>query len=44
VGCAVAVADAHPLVLAQAALVLERRGGNGAIRELCEMILSQLKD
>jgi len=44
VGCAVAVADAHPQVLAQAALVLERRGGDGAIRELCEMILSQQKD
>lgn len=41
VGFPVAVADAHPRVLAQAALVLERRGGDGAIRELCELILDQ---
>ena len=39
VGCAVAVADAHPAVLAQADLVLEHSGGNGAIREICELIL-----
>jgi YrbI family 3-deoxy-D-manno-octulosonate 8-phosphate phosphatase len=41
VGCAVAVANAHPRVLAQAGLVLKQRGGDGAIRELCELILSQ---
>jgi N-acylneuraminate cytidylyltransferase len=40
VGCAVAVADAHPRVLAQAHLVLEHNGGDGAIRELCELILA----
>ena len=39
VGYAVAVADAHPAVLAQADQVLEHSGGNGAIREICELIL-----
>lgn len=39
VGCAVAVADAHPQVQAQALLVLDRPGGDGAIREICELIL-----
>lgn len=40
VGCAVAVADAEPAVLRQADLVLKRAGGHGAVRELCEIILS----
>ncbi len=39
VGCAVAVHDSHPDVLKVAHLVLERDGGQGAIRELCELIL-----
>jgi YrbI family 3-deoxy-D-manno-octulosonate 8-phosphate phosphatase len=39
VGCAVAVADAHPEVLAQADLVLTCNGGQGAVRELCELVL-----
>jgi YrbI family 3-deoxy-D-manno-octulosonate 8-phosphate phosphatase len=39
VSCAVAVADAHPEVLAQADLVLARNGGQGAVRELCELVL-----
>jgi YrbI family 3-deoxy-D-manno-octulosonate 8-phosphate phosphatase len=39
VGCAVAVADAHPEVLAQADLVLASKGGQGAVRELCELLL-----
>jgi N-acylneuraminate cytidylyltransferase len=43
VGCAVAVADAHPAVLAQADLVLENIGGNGAIRELCDLILEKME-
>jgi N-acylneuraminate cytidylyltransferase len=42
VGCAVAVADAHPDILAQVDLVLEHRGGHGAIREICEMILDKM--
>jgi len=39
VSCAVAVADAHPEVLAQADLVLSCDGGQGAVRELCELVL-----
>ena len=38
VGFGVAVADAHPKVRAMADLVLERRGGDGAVREICELI------
>ncbi len=42
VGCAVAVSDAVPEVLAQADLVLEKKGGHGAVRELCDLILSKI--
>lgn len=41
VGCAVAVADAHPTVRAAADLLLTRPGGHGAVRELCDMILAR---
>ena len=41
VGCPVAVADAHPAVLAQAALVLAHPGGDGAIREICDLIMER---
>jgi N-acylneuraminate cytidylyltransferase len=44
VGCAVAVADAHPAVLAQADITLEHNGGDGAIREICELILEKMRD
>ena len=40
VGFRVAVADAHPSVLAVADLVLAHPGGRGAIRELCDLILA----
>lgn len=43
VGWAVAVADAYPEVVRQADFVLTRRGGRGAVRELCELILSSTK-
>lgn len=39
VGWPVAVADAHPLVLEEARVVLHRRGGDGAVRELIERVL-----
>lgn len=39
VGCAVAVADSHPQVLAQADIILQHNGGQGAVRELCELLL-----
>ena len=40
VACGVAVADAHPEVLRAADMVLSRRGGQGAVRELCDLILA----
>jgi len=41
VGCAVVVADAHPAAAAEADLRLQRRGGRGAVRELCDLIIQQ---
>lgn len=41
-GHAVAVADAHPTVLAQADLVLQNCGGYGAVRELCDLIIKSM--
>jgi YrbI family 3-deoxy-D-manno-octulosonate 8-phosphate phosphatase len=43
VGCAVAVADAHAEVKAAADVVLAARGGRGAVREICDLILSRLE-
>lgn len=40
VGWPVAVADAHPAVLAAARLVLARRGGEGAVREVCDLVVA----
>jgi N-acylneuraminate cytidylyltransferase len=40
VACAFAVADAHPEVLSQADRILQHRGGHGAVRELCDLILA----
>ncbi|MBI4402325.1 MAG: acylneuraminate cytidylyltransferase [Nitrospirae bacterium] len=42
VGCGIAVADAHPLVRDQAAIVLHAEGGRGAVREVCDLILERL--
>ena len=39
VGVSVAVADAHPLVLREADLVTVNAGGNGAVREVTDIIL-----
>ena len=39
VGWPIAVADATPEVLAGARLVLRRRGGDGAVRELSDLIV-----
>jgi len=44
VGCAVVVADAQPAALRQADLVLNRNGGHGAVRELCDLILQRLAE
>lgn len=40
VGWPVAVPDSHPLVLAAARVVLDRRGGAGAVRDLAERVLA----
>lgn len=39
VGCALAVADAHPAALRQADIVLSHNGGHGAVREVCDILL-----
>ncbi len=41
VGFAVAPANAYPAVLQRADLILERSGGQGAVRELCELLVSR---
>jgi N-acylneuraminate cytidylyltransferase len=38
-----APADAHPEVVRKADWVLEKKGGHGAVRELCDILLSRLK-
>jgi YrbI family 3-deoxy-D-manno-octulosonate 8-phosphate phosphatase len=43
VGWSVAVADAYPELIRAADFVLTKNGGHGAIRELCEIVLSKLK-
>jgi len=39
IGVSVAVADAHPLVIKAADIVTYSKGGFGAVREVCEIIL-----
>jgi YrbI family 3-deoxy-D-manno-octulosonate 8-phosphate phosphatase len=39
VGCALVVSDAHPSAIDQADIVLDSRGGHGAVRELCDRII-----
>ncbi len=43
VGCAVVPEDAQPQALRQADLVLENRGGHGAVRELCDILIQRRK-
>lgn len=43
VGFSVAPADAHPSVLRAADWVTSLNGGHGAVRELCDFLLSRLK-
>jgi 3-deoxy-D-manno-octulosonate 8-phosphate phosphatase (KDO 8-P phosphatase) len=43
VGCALAVRDAHPDVLRSADIVLRRKGGYGAVREVCDLIAANLE-
>lgn len=42
VGCPVAVADAYPEAQQRALIVLGKNGGQGAVRELCDLIIKQL--
>jgi 3-deoxy-D-manno-octulosonate 8-phosphate phosphatase (KDO 8-P phosphatase) len=39
-GLAVGVADAHPALLAAAHWVTQAKGGRGAVREVCDLLLS----
>ncbi|MBR6089962.1 MAG: HAD hydrolase family protein, partial [Anaerolineaceae bacterium] len=39
VGCAIAPSDANERVKNEADIVLMHKGGNGAVRELCDMLL-----
>ncbi len=42
VGCAVTPADAYPEAISAAQIILEHKGGDGAIREICDLILKHL--
>lgn len=44
VGCGVAVADAAPETIDVARVVLASKGGRGAVREVCEMVLDSLSE
>ncbi|MEE8357433.1 MAG: N-acylneuraminate cytidylyltransferase [Anaerolineales bacterium] len=44
VGLAAAVADSHPLVIEKAQLVLSKKGGHGAVRELCDLLLEKFME
>lgn len=41
VGCGVVVADAHQAARSHARFVLDKPGGRGAVRELCDLLLEQ---
>ena len=41
VGCAVVVADAHPEALKKADYILSRKGGHGAVREICDLVVKK---
>lgn len=44
VGCAVSVADGQPAVLRAADIILSQRGGHGAVRELCDLIVQRRQE
>ena len=44
VGCGVAVQDAHPEAKQVASLILEKPGGQGAVRELVDLILALMEE
>jgi len=41
-GCGIVVADAHPAVQSLARVVLQSGGGQGAVREVCDLVLEKL--
>ena len=41
VGISVTPSDAHPQLIKVASLVLNNKGGHGAVRELCERIIGK---
>ncbi len=43
VGCGIVVADANPVLMRTASIVLSRRGGDGAVREVCDLIQLRTK-
>lgn len=43
-GCGVIVADAHPDVHSEADIILKNKGGQGAVRELCDMIYDHISE
>lgn len=42
VGCGAVVADAHPTAATAARLILQSKGGAGAVREMCDLILRRM--
>jgi N-acylneuraminate cytidylyltransferase len=44
VGCPVVVSDSHPAVLKFGKIVLTSRGGEGALREICDLIIKRRKE
>ncbi len=42
VACALVVADAQPAARRAADIVLSRKGGHGAVRELCDLLLQRM--
>ena len=44
VACALVVADAHSEAKAQADIILTKRGGQGAVRELCDILIMNMEE
>lgn len=43
VGFSIAVANAHHIILKNALLITENKGGKGAVREICDLIMTAQK-
>ena len=44
VACALVVEDAHPEAKSQADIILTKRGGQGAVRELCDILIKNIEE